>query len=546
MAAAAGACLPLVPLFYTSGCGSNSITRSSSSSSPIRSTTATSNVITKVFHNYDYCYKPSSSMIRSCRRRRVACFSAASSTSTGSGTSNGGGGITEFDLYELMGIDSSCDRSGIKRAYRMLQKRCHPDIAGPAGHDMAIILNEAYALLSDPNSRSAYDKEQAKIAELRGYSGKPIYSVWFGSESEERAVFVDEVKCIGCLKCALCAENTFAIESVYGRARVVGQWADPESKIQEAIQACPVDCISIVERSNLAALEFLMSKQPRGSVRIGMGNTAGARVSNIFVDLKKFQTRFQDAAKQKASSTQTSSETDLQREARLSAIQAIRSISNWLYWKTPYSTSAHHQSTSLQNFTQSSIGPTYSPPHSNHRDISNLLREAAAARKQGRYQRRTRPVRPLNPPSTKEEEDNNYWKPLTNALPHAEAATASSSTQNNHSNSSQPAHRRRNVDKDFRAVQRNPKPKPNPIRLLAPMAPAILMAAVVGQSQSQGDGGAVGNGNVDGGLTEHIYGSFALEIVNSSWLQIILAAITWYIIATVIVGLVDAIKSRQT
>lgn len=55
---------------------------------------------------------------------------------------------------------------------------------------------------------------------------------------------MDEVKCVGCLKCALCAEKTFAIESVYGRARVVGQWADPEHKIQEAIQACPVDCIS--------------------------------------------------------------------------------------------------------------------------------------------------------------------------------------------------------------------------------------------------------------------------------------------------------------
>lgn len=149
MAAAAGACLPLVPQFFTSGCGSNAITRCSSSS-PMRSTTTTSNVI---FHNYDYCYKPSS-MIRSCRRRRVACYSAASSTSAG----GGGGGITEFDLYELMGIDSSCDPSEIKRAYRTLQKRCHPDIAGPAGHDMAIILNEAYALLSDPNSRSAYDK----------------------------------------------------------------------------------------------------------------------------------------------------------------------------------------------------------------------------------------------------------------------------------------------------------------------------------------------------------------------------------------------------
>lgn len=66
--------------------------------------------------------------------------------------------IIEFDLYDLLGIDSSSDQSQIKLAYRSLQKRCHPDVAGPAGHEMAIILNEAYAILSDPNSRLAYDK----------------------------------------------------------------------------------------------------------------------------------------------------------------------------------------------------------------------------------------------------------------------------------------------------------------------------------------------------------------------------------------------------
>lgn len=87
-------------------------------------------------------------------------------------------------------------------------------------------------------------QEQAKIDGLKGYTGKPLYSAWFGSESEDRAVFVDEVKCVGCLKCALFAKKTFAIESVYGRARVVAQWADTEDKIQEAIDACPVDCIS--------------------------------------------------------------------------------------------------------------------------------------------------------------------------------------------------------------------------------------------------------------------------------------------------------------
>lgn len=51
----------------------------------------------------------------------------------------------------------------------------------------------------------------------------------------------------------------------------------------------------MVERSDLAALEFLMSKQPRGNVRIGAGNSVGSRVSNIFVDVKKFQTRVTEA-----------------------------------------------------------------------------------------------------------------------------------------------------------------------------------------------------------------------------------------------------------
>lgn len=73
-------------------------------------------------------------------------------------TSSSSSPITDFDLYDLLGIDRSSDKSQIKAAYRALQKRCHPDIAGDPGHDMAIILNEAYKLLSDPISRQAYDK----------------------------------------------------------------------------------------------------------------------------------------------------------------------------------------------------------------------------------------------------------------------------------------------------------------------------------------------------------------------------------------------------
>lgn len=62
-----------------------------------------------------------------------------------------------YDLYELLGVEKDAQAEDIKRAYRWLQKRCHPDVAGIKGHDMAILLNEAYAVLSDPHRRASYD-----------------------------------------------------------------------------------------------------------------------------------------------------------------------------------------------------------------------------------------------------------------------------------------------------------------------------------------------------------------------------------------------------
>ncbi|XP_020079914.1 uncharacterized protein LOC109703629 [Ananas comosus] len=417
--------------------------------------------------------------------------------------------IEEYDLYELLGVESSSEQPRIKAAYRALQKQCHPDVAGSAGHDMAVILNDIYALLSDPVSRSAYDQEQEKLSEFRGYTGKPTYSTWFGAETEDRAVFVDELRCVGCLKCALFASKTFAIESVYGRARVVAQWADPEEKIVEAIQTCPVDCISVVERSNLAALEFLMSKQQRGSVRLSAGNTVGARASDIFSDVNKFQRRFREI-KEKASRKE-SKESDLLRKSRISAVQGIRSISNWWYW-TPFKSATVDTETSLIPI-----------PSTRRIDTSatERLKEAAAAKRKAEAIRRA---------SISYRNNDDYWTPML-ALP----SQSGNFNMPKSSTGSEKSDLLEDSDAN-RGTTRVEKEKWG-VDLKAPLLMAMVSAAAVGYKG--------GDAAESVGLKEHIGGDVVLRVVNSFELQVLLAGVTWFVIGLIVVGLVTVVRKGE-
>lgn len=70
-------------------------------------------------------------------------------------------------LYQLLGIDSAATLAEIKRAYRKLVRRFHPDVArfhpdmdatGIRGAERRIReINAAYEVLSDPESRARYD-----------------------------------------------------------------------------------------------------------------------------------------------------------------------------------------------------------------------------------------------------------------------------------------------------------------------------------------------------------------------------------------------------
>ena len=64
------------------------------------------------------------------------------------------------DYYETLGIDKKSDKAAIKRAYRKLAKKYHPDTNAGDAHaeEMFKDVTEAYNVLSDEKKRKLYDE----------------------------------------------------------------------------------------------------------------------------------------------------------------------------------------------------------------------------------------------------------------------------------------------------------------------------------------------------------------------------------------------------
>lgn len=86
--------------------------------------------------------------------------------------------MTQRDYYEILGVQRNASNEDLKAAFRRLARQYHPDVnKEPDAEERFKEINEAYAVLSDPDRRAAYDR--FGHAGVQGAGGMPDFSVNF-------------------------------------------------------------------------------------------------------------------------------------------------------------------------------------------------------------------------------------------------------------------------------------------------------------------------------------------------------------------------------
>jgi len=97
-----------------------------------------------------------------------------------------------LDYYNVLGVSKAADKKEIKRAYRQLARKYHPDKnpGNKSAEEKFKQINEAYEVLSDSENRAKYDRLGSAYHQYQQMGGAPggfDYSQWMGGNGRQRA-----------------------------------------------------------------------------------------------------------------------------------------------------------------------------------------------------------------------------------------------------------------------------------------------------------------------------------------------------------------------